>query len=29
MRTAEGTPDGRRALIDPTKAVTMAEKHAS
>jgi len=28
-KTAERTPDGRRALIDPSKAVIAAEQHAS
>jgi len=29
VRTAERTPDGRRALIDPAKAVAAAQEHAS
>jgi len=29
VRTAEKTPDGRRALVDPAKAVAAAEGHAS
>jgi len=29
VRTAEKTPDGRRALIDPAKAVAAAQEHAS
>ena len=29
VKTAERTPDGRRALIDPAKAVAAAEQHAS
>ena len=29
VKTAEKTPDGRRALVDPAKAVAAAERHAS
>ena len=29
VKTSERTPDGRRALIDPVKAVAAAEEHAS
>ena len=29
VRTAEKTPDGRRALVDPAKAVAAAQEHAS
>jgi subtilisin family serine protease len=29
VKTAERTPDGRRALIDPAKAVAAAQEHAS